>query len=307
MRKIYLIAIAVLFVLPLFSQDETTSEDEIVRLNKIINIIVEQNDRLKAQVDSFRKILTPPVNAQKRDTVILKPQQLEVIKAMEARMIKVEGGTFTMGCTDEKDTSCYYWEKPAHKVTLRDFYIGKFAVTQKEWEALMGYNPNFKNCAECPVENITWQEAHKFVEKLSLLTGKNYRLPTEAEWEYAAKGGNKSKGYKYAGSNNLDAVGWYHNNSGKKTHPVGKLQPNELGLYDMTGNVWQWCSDWFHGEYYSNSPVENPKGPDGTTDNYKAVRGGSWWYEAPHCRVINRDRYPVDAKDDDVGFRIARD
>lgn len=306
MKNICLVAAMLFFAAVASAQDEA-NPSEVDRLNKIINIIVEQNDRLKKELDSLKKAYKPLTAPSANSKPTILPSQADIISAIESRMIKVDGGTYTMGCANEKDTSCYYWEKPAHKVTLKDFYMAKYPVTQKEWEAMMSYNPDFKNCPDCPVENITWNEAKQFVEKLAMLSGKSYRLPTEAEWEYAAKGGSNSKGYVYAGSNNIDLVAWYRNNSAKNTHPVGKLAPNELGLYDMTGNVWQWCSDWFDGEYYIHSPERNPLGPDGTSDNYRVVRGGSWWYEAPHCRIVNRDRYPTDAKDDDVGFRLARD
>ncbi len=227
----------------------------------------------------------------------------EEIKVIEANMVKVIGGSFTMGCNDESDSTCYYWEKPAHKVTISTFYVSKFVVTQKQWEAIEGTKPWFsKNCPDCPVENVSWYDAQMFISKLNQLSGKYYRLPTEAEWEYAARGGNLSKGYKYAGDNNLNAVAWYSKNSGKQSHPVGQKKPNELGLYDMSGNVWQWCSDWFSDTYYSKSPLENPQGP-GKEDN-RVCRGGSWWAEAQDCAVYNRDRYPADAKDDDVGFRL---
>ncbi len=226
-----------------------------------------------------------------------------VIKSIEAKMVKVEGGGFTMGCRDENDTSCYYWEKPAHKVVVSTFYIGKYVVTQTEWEAIVGTKPWFsKDCPDCPVENVSWYEAQIFINKLNQLSGKYYRLPTEAEWEYAARGGNLSKGYKYAGDDNANAVAWYEKNSGKMSHPVGQKKPNELGLYDMSGNVWQWCNDWFSDTYYSKSPTENPQGPG--HDSYRACRGGSWWSIAKDCSLANRDRYPPDARDDDVGFRL---
>lgn len=230
----------------------------------------------------------------------------EAVKAIEAEMVFVEGGKFKMGCPGESDTSCYFWEKPTHEVSISPFYIAKFPVTQREWTAVMGTKPWFsKDCEDCPVENVSWYDAQVFINTLCQLTGKHYRLPTEAEWEYAARGGNQSKGYKYAGSNNADEVAWFDNNSGKVSHTVGKKKPNELGLYDMSGNVWQWCSDWFESNYYSSSPQDNPELTRGEV--YRVCRGGSWWGEAKDCRVSNRDRYPPDAKDDDVGFRLARD
>ncbi len=306
MKNIFLSTLVLFLSATLFAQDDYTPEQEVTRLNKVINIVVEQNDRLKREIDSLKKTLAS-INEAKKEVPVIKPSQMEIMKLIDSRMIRVDSGSFTMGCADEKDTTCYYWEKPAHKVSINTFYMSKFPVTQKEWETIMSSNPCYNHCPDCPVENVTWEDAKKFIDKLNLMSGKRYRLPTEAEWEYAARGGNKSRGYKYAGDNDIEQVAWYYKNSGKRTHPVGKLKPNELGLYDMTGNVWQWCSDWFGVEYYNFSPASNPKGPDGTSDNYKSCRGGSWYYPAADCRVSNRDRYPINAKDDDVGFRLARD
>ena len=254
------------------------------------------------------------------------PERADVLKQIEAKMIKVEGGKFFMGCPDTKDSSeCYYWEKPGHQVSLTTFYMAKYAVTQKEWEAVVGTKPWFsKDCPECPVENVSWFDAQVFINTLNQLTGRYYRLPTEAEWEFAAKGGTKAKKYKYAGSNDATIVAWFDANSNKQSQPVGKKLPNDLGLYDMSGNVWQWCADWFDDKYYSKqlknpcdktgdnsveNIVDNPTGPANNEDHdfYRACRGGSWWGKMSDCRVSNRDRYPPDGRDDDVGFRLARD
>lgn len=244
----------------------------------------------------------PPVSGNSA----INPSQAEIVRSIENNMLRIEGGTFTMGCQNENDTSCYYWEKPAHKVTLNTFYMARYPVTQKDWLAVVGDKPWFtKDCPDCPVENVSWYDAQVFLSRLNQLTGKFYRLPTEAEWEYAARGGSKSKNYTFAGSNTLNVVGWHEGNSNRISHPVGGKQPNELGLYDMSGNVWQWCSDWFDDKYYSKSPEENPQGPG--RESYRSCRGGSWWSEEKDCRVTNRDRYPPDARDDDVGFRIAKD
>ncbi|MCW5906766.1 MAG: formylglycine-generating enzyme family protein [Chitinophagales bacterium] len=240
-----------------------------------------------------------------KTTIPAKASLAEVTAGIEANMIFVQGGTFTMGCTKEQDT-CYASEKPAHKVTLSNFYINKYPVTQREWETVMGTRPWFsKNCPECPVEHVSWYDAQSFINTLNQATGKYYRLPTEAEWEYAARGGSKSQGYQYAGGNNPDEIGWYEVNSNKQSHPVGQKKPNELGLYDMSGNVWQWCNDWYDENYYQNSPAKDPQGPG--RDSYRTCRGGSWWSEVGDLRLSNRDRYPPDARDDDVGFRIVKD
>lgn len=193
-------------------------------------------------------------------------------------------------------------EKPVHSVTVSDFYIGKYEVTQAQWKAIMGDNPSyFKNCGgNCPVESVSWNDVQEFIKKLNAKTGKKYRLPTEAEWEYAARGGTKSKGYKYAGSNNIDEVAEYEGNNDTKTKPVGGKKPNELGLYDMSGNVWEWCNDWY-GDYSSSSQT-NPKGPSSGSD--RVFRGGSWFYDAGRCRVANRSYNSPNCSFNFLGFRL---
>ena len=216
-------------------------------------------------------------------------------------MVFIPGGTFTMGCTSEQGSDCFDEEKPAHQVTVQDFYIGKYEVTQKEWQKVMGGNPSyFKNCEDCPVESVSWNDVQEFLAKLNAKTGKTYRLPTEAEWEYAARGGSQRRGYKYAGSNSLDEVAWCYGNSGNKTHPVGQKKANELGLYDISGNVWEWCADWYY-EYPSTAQT-NPKGPSTGTDRVR--RGGSWIFHAVLCRSAYRSSYIPDDSNGDVGFRL---
>lgn len=230
-----------------------------------------------------------------------------LLKEIDDNMLKIDGGTFTMGCSNPSDTECYYWEKPRHTVVLNTFALGKFTVTQKEWKGIMGTTPAAKYCAECPVVNVSWNDAEMFINKLNQLSNKNYRLPTEAEWEYAAKGGNQGHGYKYAGGDNAMNVAWYDSLISHEVHAVGQKKANELGLFDMSGNVWQWCSDWFDDKYYSKSPSHNPTGPPAMAgENARSLRGGSWWGPLKDCRVANRDKYPPDSKDDDVGFRLAR-
>jgi formylglycine-generating enzyme required for sulfatase activity len=233
------------------------------------------------------------------------PKTAAIVKEIEARMLKIQGGIFTMGCVNMQDPACFYWEKPRHTVMLNTFYMSKFDVTQKEWKAIMGTSPAPKNCPECPVINVTWYDAMGFIEKLNQLSSKIYRLPTEAEWEYAAKGGDKAHGYKFSGGDSAMMVAWYDTIISHEAHPVGQKKPNELGLYDMSGDVWQWCSDWFEEKYYSHSPSNNPTGPN-TATPFKCVRGGSWWGPVKDCRVANRDKFEPDKKDDDVGFRLVR-
>ena len=205
-------------------------------------------------------------------------------------MVRVEGGTFRMGATSEQEDEAYSNEKPVHSVTLSSYYIGKTEVTQALWQAVMGSNPsNFKG-SNLPVECVSWNDCQEFIKKLNRLTGRNFRLPTEAEWEFACRGGNNSCGYKYSGSNKLGSVAWYIGNSGGKTHPVGTKAPNELGIYDMSGNVWEWCSDWY-ADYTSYSQT-NPTGPQ--SGSYRVIRGGCWSNGARGCRSsIRTDNYPT--------------
>ncbi|MDR0841822.1 MAG: formylglycine-generating enzyme family protein [Acidobacteriota bacterium] len=216
-------------------------------------------------------------------------------------MVYVRGGTFTMGCTAEQGNDCWDDEKPAHEVTVRDFYIGKHEVTQAEWKAVMGSNPSRFKGDNLPVEQVSWNDAQEFIRKLSTMTGKNYRLPTEAEWEYAARGGSQSRGFKYSGSNSIGDVAWYYGNSGNKTHPVGTKRANELGIYDMTGNVWEWANDWKGG--YSSGSQTNPVGP--SSGSLRVNRGGSWYYDARFARVSSRYEYEPGFRIDILGFRLA--
>ncbi|MCI6578134.1 MAG: formylglycine-generating enzyme family protein [Bacteroidales bacterium] len=223
------------------------------------------------------------------------------VNGVSFEMVRVEGGTFRMGATSEQGSDAYGDEKPVHSVTLSSYYIGKTEVTQALWQAVMGSNPsNFKG-ADLPVECVSWNDCQEFIQKLNSLTGRNFRLPTEAEWEFACRGGNKSNGYKYSGSNNLGSVAWYDGNSGDKTHPVGTKAPNELGIYDMSGNVWEWCGDWY-ANYTSNSQT-NPKGPQ--SGSYRVRRGGSWRYFVRCCR--SSFRYVCDPADRgyNLGLRLA--
>ena len=199
-------------------------------------------------------------------------------------MVEVRGGTFRMGATSEQGSDAYDGEKPVHSVTLSGYYIGKTEVTQALWKAVMGSNPSEFKGDDLPVERVSWYDCQEFIRELNALTGQNFRLPTEAEWEFACRGGNNSRGYKYSGSNYIDNVAWYDGNSEDKTHPVATKLPNELGLYDMSGNVWEWCSDW-NGKYSSGAQT-NPKGPyDGS---YRVIRGGSWIFSVGYCRSSRR-------------------
>ena len=232
------------------------------------------------------------------------------VNGVSFTMIAVEGGTFNMGAQyidssgTNYDNDAVSDEKPVHSVTLSDYYIGETEVTQELWEAVMGSNPShFGGNPQRPVETVSWDDCQEFITKLNQLTGKNFRLPTEAEWEYAARGGNKSQGYKYSGSNTIGDVAWYDDNSNSRTHNVKTKSPNELGIYDMSGNVWEWCHDWYNSNYYSNSPQTNPTGP--STGSYRVNRGGSWDDIAKFCRVSVRINYDPDGRFSNYGFRLA--
>ena len=202
----------------------------------------------------------------------------------EIEMVYVEGGTFTMGATLEQDRDAYYRELPTHIVALDSYYIGKYEVTQRLWKAVMGNNPSAFVGDDLPVECVSWNDVQEFLSKLNRMTGKKYRLPTEAEWEFAARGGNRSCGYNYSGGNSIGDVAWCAWNSDSKTHAVGTKSPNELGIYDMSGNVLEWCQDWYGS--YSSSSQRNPKGPN--SGSYRVYRGGSWCDYGWLCRVSYR-------------------
>ena len=215
-------------------------------------------------------------------------------------MVYVEGGSFDMGATTEQGSEADSDEYPVHSVTLSGYYIGRCEVTQELWEAVMGSNPSYFAGAQNPVESVSWNDCQNFIKKLNSLTGRTFRLPTEAEWEYAARGGNKSRHYKYSGSNNIFDVAWHDGNSGSKTHAVGTKSPNELGIYDMSGNVWEWCSDWYGS--YSAGAQTNPQGP--SSGSNRGLRGGGWINSARYCRVSNRLNYDPGNSRNNRGLRL---
>ena len=227
-------------------------------------------------------------------------------KTVTFKMKRVWPGTFQMGSNDGDSD-----EKPVHSVTLtKAYYMGETEVTQALWQAVMGQTPtsggsqwklSYGKGDDYPAYYISHTDCQEFITKLNAMTGQKFRMPTEAEWEFAARGGTKSKGYDYAGSNTVDNVAWYSGNSGSTTHPVGKKQPNELGLYDMSGNVWEWCADWY-GSYTSDSQT-NPTGP--ATGSTRGYRGGSWFFNASNCRTANRTYYSPGNRVNDLGFRLA--
>ena len=223
------------------------------------------------------------------------------VNGVSFKMIAVKGGTFTMGATSEQ-TGAESDESPTHSVTLSDYYIGETEVTQELWNAVMGSNPSYyTGNMQRPVETVTWNDCQSFISWLTELTGETFRLPTEAQWEYAARGGNKSIGYTYSGSNAIDQVAWYWDNSSDTTHPVKTKAPNELGIYDMSGNVWEWCSDWYGA--YSFAAQTDPTGP--ATGSYRVDRGGCWCYDKGGCRVTDRGDYGPASTWRHLGLRLA--
>ncbi len=236
----------------------------------------EEEERKRREVEERKR---REVEERKRKT-----NQVFKVKGVKFTMVYVEGGTFTMGATLEQGNDAYSDEKPAHKVTLDSYHIGQTVVTQALWKAVMSSNPSYCEGDNLPVERVSWDDCQEFIRRLNSLTGHTFRLPTEAEWEFAARGGYKSRGYKYSGGDNIDNVAWYDGNSGGGTHPVGQKWANELGLYDMSGNVWEWCNDWYGG--YSEGAQDNPSGP--STGSYRVGRGGGWSRSARSCRVSGR-------------------
>jgi formylglycine-generating enzyme required for sulfatase activity len=220
----------------------------------------------------------------------------------EPEMVFVEGGTFMMGIPTSEQIYRFDEDAVQHPVTVSSFRIGKYPVTQGQWEAVMGYNPSMhKKGDNYPVERVDWYDIQTFLQRLNAITGKRYRLPTEAEWEYAARGGSCSNGYLYSGSNNVDDVAWYDENSGSSTHPVGQKLPNELGIYDMSGNVLEWCSDW-DGDYSTDAQI-NPKGP--SSGSNRVTRGGGYYRSATDCRVADRTfSLPPGESLSEFGFRV---
>ncbi len=237
--------------------------------------------------------------------------------SMPKSMVFVEGGSFQMGSNDGESD-----EKPVHQVTVSSFWIGKHEITQAEWKEVMGSNPSDWKGDQLPVEQVSWYDAVDYCNKRSIKEGltpcysgsgagitcdwnaNGYRLPTEAEWEFAARGGVKSKGYTYSGSNDVGSVAWYDGNSGYETHEVGTKSPNELGIHDLSGNVWEWCWDWYDEGYYAKSPGHDPKGAG--SGSYRELGGGSWISIGNYCRVAIRGNYDPGGRYSYSGFRVAR-
>ncbi|MBP3420195.1 MAG: SUMF1/EgtB/PvdO family nonheme iron enzyme [Marinifilaceae bacterium] len=294
-----------------FSSSYTFSSDPI-NINKVLSaapvkpdtIILYQNEAGKiTRSDDVTpsSVATETINGlQVKWGSDVTSTQKEVLRVLIRNMVSVSGGTFMMGA-NPGDSDAFDWEKPRHSVTLSGYRIGKYEVTQREWLAVMGSNPSSSKGDNLPVEKVSWNDCQAFIQKLNNMTALSFRLPTEAEWEFAARGGNRSIGYKYSGGDNIGSVAWYTGNSRNTTHPVGQKQGNELGLYDMSGNVCEYCSDWY-GRYTSLSQT-NPHGP--SSGSARVRRGGSWVNDARGCRVSYSDNYTPSSTDCHLGLRLA--
>ena len=284
-------------------------EVNIADVNAVIDMILSGNSDMRGDVNDDHEVNIADINAV-IDIIFnggaSAPVDVETFSVfgVEFKMVKVEGGTFTMGATPEQGDDAYSSEKPAHQVTLSSYSIGQTEVTQELFLAVMGYNwSHFTGDLNLPVDELSWNKCQEFITKLNQITGKTFRMPTEAEWEYAARGGKCSKGYKYAGSNNIDEVAWYDDGiSPLETKPVATKKPNELGLYDMSGNVMEWCSDWY-GPYSGEAQID-PVGPETGTD--RITRGGCYNFNLPRlCRVSCRRYYGPSFAAPANGLRLA--
>lgn len=242
--------------------------------------------------------ITPSINKPRTLSKKLTTELLE-------NMIWVEGGSFEMG---SRLATAANREKPAHMVTLDGFYMGSTEVIQQLFEVIMGWNESYFPCAKCPVNNISWFNMQLFIERLNQATGKLFRLPTEAEWAYAAKGGQRSQNYLYSGSNNIDEVAWYAGNAENRSHPVATKKPNELGLYDMTGNLWEFCQDTLKRHLYTEEARVNPlylPNKDPRHKAMKVLRGSGYEFAANESEVFRRDGATNNVRMPDIGFRLA--
>lgn len=248
----------------------------------------------------------PILDPNVQDDSVNSMKKTFTVKGVEFSMVYVEGDSFDMGATPEQGIYAAFDEKPSVKVTVSSFYLGITPVSQALWKAVMSCNPSHHQGDDLPVERVTWFECQEFVKKLSAMTNENFRLPTEAEWEYAARGGKHAAHKRYAGAddNDLGAFIWCNDNSNGVSHQVGSLNPNELGIYDMSGNVSEWCADWYFNSYNNNNDKVNPQGP--SSGIAKVIRGGSWSDKKMACRVSKRLSLNPNYKSKLVGLRIAK-
>ena len=293
-RKLYiLLAILLLAGLPASAQMKRGGQKK--EAPKTEKTTKKQTNQSSNSGKTKKSTKTTKQQSSNRSSSMTQAQKDRIIQQAIEDMVYVEGGTFLMGAPDD-DYDSSSFDKPAHMVTLDSYYICKYEVTQALWFAVMDNNPSeLKGNMNRPVERVTYEDCQKFLKKLNILTGRNFRLPTEAEWEFAARGGKYSRGYKYAGSNDIDEVSWYSDNSRNTTHPVGQKSPNELGLYDMSGNVWEWC--------YNSSSQTHPIGP--TLGSSRVIRGGNFIGIAGGCVVWSRNCNPPLSTSCDMGLRLA--
>lgn len=277
-----------------FDDDRLAFEESYNEAQKKVNHVVSGLEKILGELKG---------NNKPKPKTLQLPVEIITIPGTDVsfKMVRVDGGTFMMGA-NEGDDEALGREKPVHQVTLSDYYIGETQVTQALWQEVMGNNPSgFKDGPNLPVERVSWDDCQRFIEKLNSLTGISFHLPTEAQWEFAARGGNKTNGFKYAGSNTIGDVAWYDENSKDKTHPVGKKDANELGLFDMSGNVWEWCQDRYHG--YTDAPQTDPEGPEEGTN--RVNRGGGWDNNDRYCRVTDRYSSVPTRTGSYLGLRLA--
>ena len=263
------------------------------------------SQQLKQMVEQLQKTPDDNVISEK---IIKLAQEVKPAPAAQEEKNDIEGFVFVKGgCFEMGDTfgDGGMNEKPAHNVCVDDFYMGKYEVTQRQWAEVMESNRSyFKGCEDCPADRVNWIDAQEFILTFNRKTGSNYRLPTEAEWEYAARSGGKRE--KWAGTSYEEELGdyaWYDANSGQRTHPVGQKKPNGLGLYDMSGNVWEWVQDWYDVGYYKSSSINNPQGP--SRGQERVLHGGSWFFKPGVLRASVREWLVPNARADDIGFRLA--
>lgn len=259
------------------------------------NVIIAKDERKQVKATLTKQDKEQPVASKANDS---SEDLTFTVNGVSFTMKLVEGGTFQMGSSDSNAKSD---EKPVHGVTLGNYYIGETEVTQVLWKAVMGSNPSHFKGDNFPVNQVSWNDCQEFISKLNQKTGQNFRLPTEAEWEYAARGGKKSNGYKYSGSNTIGNVAWNTEDNSETIHMVKTKSPNELGLYDMSGNVREWCQDWYG--LYSSSSQTNPTGP--SSGIARVLRGGDCGSDAWGCRVLLRNSSNPVVKCMSWGFRLA--
>lgn len=272
--------------------------------------VFEQGDYIYEHDDFTRVDNINGIILHWSDTVDINEEQKTVIRNLVANLVRVEGGSFMMGAQnadalgDNYDADAHNDENPVHEVTLSDFHIGKYEVTQREWSVIMGFNLEWSDMYgrddRIPAYNVTWEQANAFVERLGEMTNLSFRLPTEAQWEYAARGGSYTLHYRFSGSDNVDEVAWHKGNVGAALHNVGEKRPNELGLYDMSGSLWEWCADSYGP--YSAADCQEPCVVSGSP---YVLRGGAWTYLPNYCRVTCRDSYNGNAVSASVGFRVS--